>query len=388
MAARIVLAVRESQYIEPLLQFLHHSEYGAMLRITAFSRMDAFREFMNTEEIPDAVVGDAPFIEAWLVEGKATVPWAVLSEEAGAPGKNLSGAAGGERIVKYQALPALLESIVQLCEVKRSRISAASKQETLLLGVVSCNGSSGKTTVALNMAKQLGGIGLSVFYLNLESVDSSGLFLRLPAGNVPGLERLLYELQASRSKDAGSSAQLARYIVRHDELHCDGFRPVGNVKEMLQMSRQDTFALLEMLVAEGCYDVVIVDTGSIEEERAQAVLHRSGRLLWVLRDDEVSLHKTAHWLTHCRAPHSGMPELLLEKSRFAVNFVTEAFDGRNRPAGIPIDALLPYVPSWTLRHREELYLNSPPFQRDILQLCKEMVEPALPQVFTGQPAYE
>lgn len=47
MAARIVLAVRESQYIEPLLHYLHHSEYGEMLRITAFSRMDAFIEFMR-----------------------------------------------------------------------------------------------------------------------------------------------------------------------------------------------------------------------------------------------------------------------------------------------------------------------------------------------------
>lgn len=57
MAARIVLAVRESQYIEPLLHYLHHSEYGEMLRITAFSRMDAFIEFMRGEDIPDAVVG-------------------------------------------------------------------------------------------------------------------------------------------------------------------------------------------------------------------------------------------------------------------------------------------------------------------------------------------
>lgn len=95
MAARIVLAVRESQYIEPLLHYLHHSEYGEMLRITAFSRMDAFIEFMRGEDIPDAVVGDSSFIEAWLVEGKSTVPWAVLSEDGGYLGKS-SKSLGGE----------------------------------------------------------------------------------------------------------------------------------------------------------------------------------------------------------------------------------------------------------------------------------------------------
>lgn len=94
MAARIVLAVRESQYIEPLLHYLHHSEYGEMLRITAFSRMDAFIEFMRGEDIPDAVVGDSSFIENWLVEGRSTVPWAVLSEDGGYLGKSVKSLGG------------------------------------------------------------------------------------------------------------------------------------------------------------------------------------------------------------------------------------------------------------------------------------------------------
>ncbi|MNR39351.1 hypothetical protein D3C85_1575580 [compost metagenome] len=71
MAARIVLAVQESQYIEPLLHYIHHSEYGGMLRVSAFSRLDAFMEFMQGEEVPDAVIGDPSFIEAWLVEGRS-----------------------------------------------------------------------------------------------------------------------------------------------------------------------------------------------------------------------------------------------------------------------------------------------------------------------------
>lgn len=387
MAARIVLAVRESQYIEPLLHYVHHSQYGEMLRITAFSRMDAFVEFMKGDEIPDAVVGDASFVEAWLLEGRNTVPWAVLSEDGGDLRKNAKGMAGGVVIAKYQALPSLLGSILQLSEVKRVKSSLA-KEETLILGLVSSNGNSGKTTIALNMAKQLGEVGLSVFYLNLESVDSSCLFLHPPAGNVLGLERLLYEIQSNRSKGEGDIAQLGQYILRHDNLRSDAFRPVGNIKEMLQMTMQDTLDLLERLVAEGSYDVVIVDTGSIEEERAKAVLHRCGILLWVLKNDEVSMHKTVRWLSHCCTSHSGMPPNLMDKSRFVVNFATESLEGWLPPEGITIASILPYIPSWTIQHREELSLNSPQFQREILQLCKKIVEPALPQVFTGKSLHE
>jgi cellulose biosynthesis protein BcsQ len=391
MAARIVLAVRESQYIEPLLHYLHHSEYGEMLRITAFSRSDAFAEFMRSEEVPDAVVGDAAFIEAWLVGGRSTVPWAVLSEDGGHGsylGKNAKNLAGGMVIAKYQSLPALLEAILQLCEIKRLRTPSVAKEDTLLLGIVSCSGSSGKTTIALNIAKQLGGMGLSVFYLNLESVDSSSMFLRPPVGHAPGLERLLYEMQASRSHEEQGIVELGSYIVRHEELQSDAFRPVGNLKEMLQMTRQDTLDLLEQLTAAKVYDVVIIDTGSIEEERARAVLERSTVLLWVMRNDDLSLNKTARWLFHCSAPHSEMPPDILAKSKFAINFGTDSMDRGMLPEGMTLDGLLPHIPSWTLRHREELCLNSPQFQRAIMELCRGIVEPSLPQVFTGKNGNE
>lgn len=388
MAARIVLAVRESQYIEPLLHYLHHSDYGEMLRITAFSRMEAFIEFMKGEEIPDAVVGDASFIEAWLVEGRNSVPWAVLSEDGGVVSKNAKGLAGGMMIAKYQALPSLLVAFLQLCEVKRPK-GASVLDETLLLGIVSSSGSMGKTTIALNMAKQLGEMGLSVFYLNLESVDSSGLFLRsAAAGNTPGLERLLYEIKASRGKDDEGATMLGQYFIRYDQLRCAAFRPVMNVKEMLQMSMQDTLDLLERLVAERNIDIVIVDTGSIEEERAKAVLHRCGILLWVLRNDAVSMHKMLRWMSHCNSPNSGMPTGVMDKSRFVVNFATDSPEEWTLPNEIKPEVVLPFIPSWTLQHREELVLNSPQFQREILQLCRQVVEPALPQVFTGTNLYE
>lgn len=385
MTARIVLAVRESEYIEPPLHYLHHSEYGEMLRITAFSRLDTFMEFMKGDEIPDAVAGDPSFIEAWLVEGRSAVPWAVLSDAGDLP--NAGNVAGGMRIAKYQALPSLLESILQLCDLKRVRTAAAPKEQTLLLGVVSASGSSGKTTLALNMAKQLGALGLSVFYLNLESVDSSGLYLRMPGGNAPGFERLLYELKAGGENKGGRGKPLWKdYAFRHDSLRCDAFRPVENFREMLQMSRQDTLEILEGLAASGSYDVIIADTGSIEEERAQAVLHRCGLLLWVLKNEQVSRHKTERWLTHVDSPHSGMPPELRGRSRFVMNCCTEAVNDNPADAGTGLAGTLPYIPSWGMQHYGELCLSSPQFIAGVQQLCRSIIEPALPGVFTGSSA--
>jgi cellulose biosynthesis protein BcsQ len=342
-------------------------------------------EFMKSGESVDAVVGDPFFIEAWLVEGKTTVPWAVLNEDGRTMG-NSANLAGGRVIAKYQSLPALLESILQLSDVMRTRTASASQEQTLMLGVVSASGSSGKTTLALNMAKQLSGLGLSVFYLNLESVDSSGLFVRLPAASTSGLERLLYELKAGRGedgKDHEDKLELGRYVVRHDVLRCEVFRPVENFKEMLQMTRQDTLDLLDLLAAAGGYDIVVIDTGSIEEERTQAVLQRCGMLLWMLRNDEASRYKTMKWLEHGNHPHSGWPPDIQKKSRFVMNFATDSVKDEPVSEGMKLDALLPHIPSWALQHHVELCLSSPQFMAGVQQLCEVIVEPALPRLFTG-----
>ncbi|MCL6601494.1 MAG: hypothetical protein K6T94_01345 [Paenibacillus sp.] len=388
MAVRIVLAVRESQYIEPLLHYVHHSEYGDRLHITAFSRMDAFMEYMKGEEVPGAVVGDPVFIEAWLVEGRASVPWAVLSEEGEMVGRISKSISAGQVIAKYQALPSLLASMLQLCEVDRTRACGSAGDETLLLGVVSGSGSSGKTVIALNIAKQLSDLGLSVFYLNLESVDSSSLYLRSLGSNMPGLERLLYEIQANRDSETGINSEIRSYAVRHDDLRCDAFKPVSNVKEMLQMNRRDTLDLLELLCSGGCYDVVIIDTGSIGEERTEAVMEKCGVLLWVLRDDEVSRHKTGKWIAHYSSSHSGMPPGLIDRSGVVLNCCTDSSGDRLPLEGIALECILPHISSWNEPHRGELCLNSPHFKREILQLCRRMLEPILPQAFALGSSYE
>lgn len=387
MAAKIVLAVRESQFIEPVLHFVHHSDYGEMLRITAFSRMETFMAFMKSGEAPDAVIGDPVFIEAWLLESRSRIPWAVLHETSGSinPGP---GGQTGTAIAKYQALPALLEAILQLCDVRKVKPAAAVREELLLLGLVSASGGSGRTTIALNMAKVLGGMGLSVFYLNLESVDSSVLPLRSASSGGPGLDGLLYELNARQNADdrnsPGTKPDIGKYVIRHERLRCDAFRPPANLQEMLQMTRQDTLELLELIAGSGKYDVILADTGGLEEERTLAVLERCRSLLWILRNDDASLYKTERWLKQYASGFSDSPAGILERSAYIMNRAEEGADHGVLSEGLRIDAALPDIPSWSLRHQGELRLNSPQFIAGIRKLCQTVVEPALPRVFTGK----
>ncbi|QQZ63688.1 hypothetical protein JI735_15375 [Paenibacillus sonchi] len=172
-------------------------------------------------------------------------------------------------------------------------------------------------------------------------------------------------------------------MIRHESLRSEAFRPVDNLKEKLEMTLTDTLDVLEELSGAGRYDVVIVDTGGIEEQQTQAVLHRCGLLLWVLTGDKNSMHKTGRWLEHCSQPHSGRLQEVQGKSRFVLNFAADANSGGVLPEGVEMDAVLPYISSWAMQHHGELCLNSPQFIFGIQQLCSGIIEPALPRVFTG-----
>ncbi|KOR82418.1 ParA family protein [Paenibacillus solani] len=368
--ARLVLAVQDSRYVEPLLNYVHGSSYGSALQVTAFTRTDSFLRYMETGEVPNLVVGDTEMLECWHARGEVNVPWLHLSEGNTA----ISLMEDGKSTPKYQPLPQLLDVILSHCKRSGGTAEKLNAGNTPILGIVSPLGGSGKSTIAMNMAKQLGVLGLRVFYLNLETVNSSVLF---PSGSV-GMEgsfsRLLYDMKAAQEPISGSELSVTSYIIRHHGLKCDSFEPNFNVKEMAEMNREDTALLLNSLVSSNHYDVIVVDTEEYMGERMQAVLEQAGLLIWVLLDDLISVHKSGVWIDQLEQRYPALYESVRKRSTFIVNRFTGQLVNNFPRKDINIDGVLPYIPSWKQLHQEELLLSSPIYQREVLKLCQQLLE--------------
>ncbi|KOP66770.1 hypothetical protein AMS62_17155 [Bacillus sp. FJAT-18019] len=368
--ARLVLAVQDSRYVEPLLNYVHGSSYGSALQVTAFTRTDSFLRYMETGEVPNLVVGDTEMLECWLARGKVSIPWLHLSEGNTA----ISLMEDGKSTPKYQPLPQLLDVILSHCKRSGGTVEKLNAGSTPILGIVSPLGGSGKSTIAMNIAKQLGVLGLKVFYLNLETVNSSALF---PSGSV-GMEgsfsRLLYDMKAAQEPVSGSELSVTSYIIRHHGLKCDSFEPNFNVKEMAEMTREDTVLLLNSLVTSNHYDVIVADTEEYMGERMQAVLEQAGLLIWVLLDDLISVHKSGVWIDQLEQRHPALFESVRKRSTFIVNRFTGQLVNSFPRKDISIDGVLPYIPSWKQLHQEELLLSSPIYQREVLKLCQQLLE--------------
>ncbi|MWV44410.1 AAA family ATPase [Paenibacillus sp. HJL G12] len=369
---KVVLAVKEPQYLEALLHYVHASEFGDRLRIIGFTRTESFLEYMSGDERPDLVVGDGELLEPWLRNEEAACPWKRLG----------SGGDPAAELAKYQPLPELLGAVLQACQKdgSRARIAEQRGEGALTIGFVSAVGGSGKTTAAVNMAKQLGGMGLSVFYLNLEALNSSAVFSRQnrKAEDAQRLPQLLYEMKAAAEMKSSEAIPLESFVVSHPAMKCDWFEPVHNRNEILQLGKADVLRLMDMLSRSGSYDVVIVDTDSGLNERTAAVMEGCRHLVWILLDDLIHMFKSGQQLSYLERGNPGNFAEWCAKSRFIVNrFVGEL--ANPLPEAIPnIDGVLPYIPSWKQSSNEELLLSSPIFQRDILKLCRELLGDDLP----------
>ncbi|WP_340016131.1 ParA family protein [Paenibacillus sp. FSL K6-1318] len=381
---KAVLVSKDRDYISAWLDYVQGNSSGHHVRFTAFSQWDSFRDHMNEQEgreLPDLVIAEPEFLDNWLRNGgeASGVPWLMLSE-------GMDEVDEAKRLMKFQPLPTLLEAVMHACRQPRRKKMHRPGQETLSIGVVSASGGSGKTSVALHMAKQLGLAGYAVLYLNLETLDSTLPFLEKGLSRSgqhhpdaeTGLSRLLYDLRVGR-KESGKQLQVQAkavdgYVIRHEALKSDVFWPLSNRKELLQMTREDTLNLLRYLIECGQYDVLILDGDSGWDGRSEGVLDAADALVWLVEDDIAAMHRWGQWLQHAERTKPDLYEGVLDRSRFVVNkYRDNVVNSLPRP-DLHLDAVLPYIPSWKQLSQEEVMLSSPIFQREVKRLCALLVQ--------------
>ncbi|RUT28376.1 ParA family protein [Paenibacillus zeisoli] len=367
---RIVLAVQDEFYIEALMHYVRCSEFSQKIRVTAFSKVEAFvKRMMDAGEVPDAVVADSMYLEAWTPPaGEREILRISLIE--------------GERdrqegvvvLHKYQPLKELLTSILTAVQGQRKPLATPSGS-TSVIAVYSVSGGSGKSTTALQLSRQLSSEGLEVLYLNLESAGSG---LSEASGrqeqDMSGLARLLYDLQAAEDKGERLALSAADYVIRQPALQVAMFEPLSNLNELLELSREHTMRLIDCLVSSGIYDYIVLDTDSYPSERTEGILERCDQLIWLILDDIGSVHRTDRWLAHLERTRGDLYTALIQKSIFTVN----RYLG-NLVNQLPLEKVvpyltLPYIPAWKQLDSWEVLFRSPEYQRDLMKLCSQIME--------------
>lgn len=365
---RLVLASRDELYIELFLHYVHNSEFDRNLVVTAFSLEAAFHKYMESSgESVDAVLCEEAFLEQGMMDKRQRIIWMCLNEGSGA---NFAG----YQVFKYQPLHELLSKVLeQIQSTKEVRLPDIGR--AMVIGVYSAVGGCGKTTVALNLAKQLAAEGRKVFYLNLETFVSGILFAEqeLPEGRGAGMARLLYDLKAAADRKEPMRQPISTYTLRHPLFHGDLLGPVDNINELLEMESHDTKELIDYIAGSGVYDVVIVDGDSYINPRTEGVLENANKVVWLVTDDGEVMRKTGTALAYLERHHPSLYHSMMNKVIFTLNRCSgERLNGMPRP-DLTIRAALSLIPSRGAGSRQDPMMYSPVYQRDILRLCRELL---------------
>lgn len=365
---RLVLAVQDEQYIEPFLHYVRCSEFDRRLIVTAFSRREAFVEYMeNCSESVDCVLGEALFLED--LENRAKRVVCIYLDHGGIE----RGHDNEHMLTKYQPLQHLLTSILNIVRGSSGE-SVKNKGRALVIGVYSTVGGCGKTTVALNLVRQLAIEGRSVFYLNLETIRSRALLDGIESGRQDrkGLAELLYDLKAAKDRNEFLQLPVSAYAYKDSTLQGDTFDLPDNLDEMLEMEQEDTEELIDYIVNSGKYDVVIVDVDSCPNARTTMVLERADRVVWLVTDNKDVIRKTECWLNYLERSLPGEFSTLMGKTRFVVNRYSGTVPMETPRKGVQLEMTLPYIPAWNQGARKESLIHSAIYQHDVMKLCCDL----------------
>ncbi|MNJ51710.1 CobQ/CobB/MinD/ParA nucleotide binding domain protein [compost metagenome] len=243
----------------------------------------------------------------------------------------------------------------------------------VVIAVYSTVGGCGKTTVALNLVRQLATEGRNIFYLNLETIRSA-LVDGTENGRQDrkGLAELLYDLKAVKDRNESLQLPVSAYAFRDTTLQADTFDLPDNLDEMLEMEGEDTKELIDYIVNSGKYDGVIVDVDSCPNARTNRVLEHADRVVWLVTDNKDVMRKTECWLHYLERTISGEFSTLMGKTRFVVNRYSGTIPMGTHRKGMQLELTLPFIPAWNQGARKESLIHSAIYQQDVMKLCRDL----------------
>ncbi|MBO7747747.1 hypothetical protein I8J29_26510 [Paenibacillus sp. MWE-103] len=330
----LIVAVKEGEYVERFADYLRDSAFGESWQLTAFTNPAALRGFIRGGYAIDLLAAQ-PDMLGELGELPADLPVAALVEYLGQ-------SRHGQEVLQFQPLPQLLQAFAALYAAGGNRLPKAVREgkEPSVVAVYSASGGTGKTTLAMQAAKQAGILGVPSFYLNLEQWNASW-----PAdgGGGEDLAKLLYALQSDSGQAASAVAALRR---RHPSLGLDMIAASDNPDERLSLGAEQAKRLIAAIAGTGEYGCIAVDLDCRLDALHAGVFEACDAVLWLMTPDAVSLRKNELALDYGERKFGDAFASQRPKFRFVQvggsSREPAVYGGRN----LRIDAVLPYVEEW------------------------------------------
>lgn len=355
---KILICDEEQEYLQRFMTYFANRKGNSKLDIRFVSNQDSLRKRIEEIEFDMLVISPKFLVEDEIkkIQVIALLDDISHNEECLYPA-----------IKKYQSLSQLEKDIIKVYfdAVGLSEQYLEETSGTQVFSVFSMNSSVGKTLYAITMAKELVRQGHRVFYLNLETIHSTSLFLRDENNNQASSE-IVYYVQ-NRSKKLLSKIEGGK---RKDiEGGFEYFDFINNPEEMQEFTGEDAEYLLQMLKGREDYDYIIVDMDAQIHERNQSILNKSNKIVWLMRNDRLSIFKTEYTARYSE----NLLDIDCYNEAKVCFVVSHCVNGDYLETELPIQGMLPYIAEWQFVNNVEEQLEHRGFMQAVLHSLKNVL---------------
>ncbi|GEM_PF-2713015 len=346
----LLLCSEEREFVQAFAYFVHtHPDWCRSLKVTSFAATEQLERYVSGKPLWDVCLCTPQFLPVIEKVGGQQDCLLLVGERIVNASSNGSGNESGQprRLYAYQPLPALLEEVQKHAHTAESLHRHRLSEHTAsgrTIAVYSAAGGTGKTTLALTLAKVWGRTRKAV-YLNMEDMPSMPLF-----GTDDPLAEWLYIVRSreSNSSEAGSSLAeeaLRRAIGRLQEGACDWVKPLRHPEDYAEFGGNELDQLRRMLLDNLQYEVVIIDLSSAWHKHAQDALSQADTVICLVDGSTGCREKTAHLLERMQLRKERRPE----KAWLFINGKAtdlQSIDEPDERLPYRVHTALPYVPAW------------------------------------------
>jgi cellulose biosynthesis protein BcsQ len=334
---QLVVADQDIDYLQAFIQYIGTSEFSEKITVKCFSLEESLEQYLRDQEDVNLLLVHPQLLpESTSLKNISTV--LLLSEQPYREDRQ-----SHSTIYKYQPLNQLLTQVLShLIEKNPSTYPTNKKsKKTKVISLYSAVGGLGKTTLAINLAKELSNLDHKVFYLNLEHVSSCPLFFA--DSGEQSFSDILYYIEASPQHILSKIER----IKRHDPTtKIDYFLASKKPQEILDLSLENSSLLINSLCDLGSYDLVVIDLESSIHDRILASFIDSDYIFWLVADDIQCLTKTDMILTYFRERYAEQYKGFSSNIHFVMNKYTGKTVNSLEKFGIEASVQLPYIPEW------------------------------------------
>lgn len=303
MKTRLLIVSSDKDYVDHLSRVLTE-KHESVFEVTICTATERLAELQGGKKF------DIALVESSM---KAVIPDARLCFQFWSEESGVRGLEGVQRIPKYQRVSQIVSQILEgYAEVSTA---GTGELQARVTAVWSPAGGSGKTTVSLAYAAQQVANRKKTTYLSLEPFSSQPVYF---AGDGKSISSVFAKLdgnvdlflQSIRQEDRGSGTG---YFCRPD-----------NYDDIAVLTDEDALCLIDACAVAA--DEVVVDLGSVWDEKISAILERADTVFVVV---DGSRSGQAKWKQFCE--QHNMLERLREKLVLVANRGAQGGGAENIP---------------------------------------------------------